>query len=105
MTRCVIKRVSVKFKGLSFSEQVNVCSPSGLDCFRQIGANTQLCLPPCRGLYLDVNVNKDIPPIEGKLEFQPAFKSYLEWKKGNHTNGIKNQVNDNNFRTKLCECR
>ena len=76
---------------------MNICAPTGLDCFGQISPNTQLCLPPCRGLYLDVNVNKDIYPIEGKLEFQPAFKSYLEWKKGNNQIISKVQLNDNHF--------
>ena len=61
--------------------QINICSPSGLDCFRQISPSN-LCLPPCRGLYLDVNVDKDIPSIDSNLDFKPAYESYLQWKRG-----------------------
>ena len=61
--------------------QENICSPSGLDCFRQIRLS-QMCLPSCRGLYLDINVDKNVPSIESYPEFQPAYESYLRWKKG-----------------------
>ena len=84
---------------------MNICAPAGLDCFRQFSPNTQLCLPPCRGLYLDVNVDKDIPSIEGSLDFQPAYESYLEWKRGIIDCFKVFNVNDIHFRTKLCGCR
>ena len=72
--------------------QMNICSPSGLDCFQQISPS-HLCLPPCQGLYFDVNVDKDIPQIESNLEFKPAYESYLHWKRGKSINAFK--IHDN----------
>ena len=80
MKRCIFeKKVRNGFENNFVQE--NICSPSGLDCFRQIRLSHK-CLPPCRGLYLDVNVDKNIPAIESYPEFQPAYESYVNWKKG-----------------------
>ena len=74
-----MKKLELSFLNDFFQE--NICSPLGLDCFRQIRPSN-MCLPPCRGLYLDVNVDKNVPSIEYYPEFQPAYESYLKWKRG-----------------------
>ena len=70
-----------KYGDLIYPVQMNICSPSGIDCFRQVHV-PNLCLPPCEGLNFDVNVDKNIPSIKENIEFQPAYESYLKWKKG-----------------------
>ena len=69
-----------------------MCTPSGLDCYKEVRRVKAECLKPCGGLYADVvkDNDKSIPKLSN---FASIYSSYESYKRG-----FQEDVNYRNIR-------
>ena len=70
------------FRKLFLLIQENLCTASGLDCYKNMAPNYQNCIIPCTGLYADVEKDDDLSFIKQSKAFDELIENYTLFKQG-----------------------
>ena len=87
---------------MSYLLQESLCTPAGIECYKNIQLDPTKCLAPCKGLYADVEKGEEIQNVEDLKKFDALIEDYKRYKRGyskeihytnplvgKHTNKIK----------------
>ena len=64
----------------SFEE--TLCNPSGTECYKSVKEDATKCLPPCKGLYADVEKEVLKKKLKDIRKFDKLLENYEAYKRG-----------------------